>query len=159
MTAILFAALRSGMSFGFGLLLEVGRLLALAWQHAGRAIATILAIGLGCLALVQCGEIKTLQAAHGELVDERDRLSDDLATCRGSVEGLMTSLNDQNARVAAISAESARRLAASEKALGEAERGRASAVERASRLLEPTAGADACARAYSAMEAVKEDLR
>ena len=156
---MILAILKTFGSLAGGLFADALELLVAIWSKAGRAIATVLAIGLGCLALVQCGEIKTLQNAHGELVDEREDLTARLATCRASADILQAALDDQSARVRAIGEESARRIDQSRKALSEAQEGRQEAEARARRLLTAPAGIDGCARAYSAMDAVKEDLR
>lgn len=156
---MILATLKTLGSIAGGLFADALELLVVIWSKAGRAIATVLAVGLGCLALVQCGEIKTLQNAHGELVDEREDLTARLATCRASADILQTALDDQSARVRAIGEESARRIDQSRKALSEAQESRQEAEARARRLLTAPAGIDGCARAYSAMDAVKEDLR
>lgn len=159
MIPILIAALRSGASFALGLLAELADLALVVWQKAGRILATIAAVALACFALVQCGEIKTLRADNLDLQAQRDALTTERDQCRDARDALMQSLDDQNARVAALGAESARRLAEARDALGKAQEGRARAEERARRLMEAPAGVDACARAYSAFEAVKEDIR
>lgn len=156
---MILAVLKTILSVTGGLLAEAIEIAAVIWAKAGRLIATVLAVGLGCLVLVQCGEIKTLRTDNLDLQGQRNDLTDRLAICRGSVTGLQTALDDQSARVRAIGEESARRIDQSRKALSEAQEGRQEAEARARRLLTAPAGIDGCARAYSAMEAVKEDLR
>jgi hypothetical protein len=156
---MILAILKTLLSFAGGLIADALELLVVIWSKAGRAIATVLAIGLGCLVLVQCGEIKTLRTDNLDLQGQRNDLTDRLAICRGNVTGLQTALDDQSARVRAIGEESARRIDQSRKALSEAQESRQEAEARARRLLTAPAGIDGCARAYSAMDAVKEDLR
>lgn len=70
----------------------------------------------------------------------------DLQTCRGSVQALEASRQAQNAAVAALEAESTRRVTEAEKALSAARRGLAKAEADARRMLRPPVGIDACAR-------------
>jgi len=65
--ASIIAAGRSALSFALSVLAEVANLLLMVWRNYGRIVATILALALACLALVQCGEINSLQKANGEL--------------------------------------------------------------------------------------------
>ena len=156
---MILAILKTLLSFAGGLIADALELLVVIWSKAGRAIATVLAIGLGCLVLVQCGEINELQKRNGVLWSAYEGNRTALETCRTSVETQAAEIEHQNAKVAAIGEESARRLDQSRKALSEAQEGRQEAEARARRLLTAPAGIDGCARAYSAMEAVKEDLR
>lgn len=61
------AVLKTLLSVAAGLFAEISQTLAAIWSKAGRIIATVLAVGLACLALVQCGEINSLQKSNGEL--------------------------------------------------------------------------------------------
>jgi len=159
MLAILIAALRSGASFALSLLAELADLALVVWQKAGRVLATIAAVALACLALVQCGEIKTLRADNLDLQAQRDTLTTERDQCRAGREALQRSLDEQNAEVAALGAESARRLAEARDALGKAQEGRARAEEQARRLMEaPAAGVDACATMEAVDELVLENL-
>lgn len=84
----------------------------------------------------------------------------DLTRCQDNGRKLEGSLRAQSAAVEGLKAEASLRTAAAEKAVGEALKGRASAEARAAKLLSrPPAGVDACARAMSAFEAVKESTR
>lgn len=153
------ALLRTCFSILFGALADLLDLAGDLWSRHGRILATIAAVALACLALVQCGEIKTLRADNLDLQAQRDTLTTERDQCRDARKALMQSLDEQNARVAALGAESARRLEEARDALGKAQEGRARAEERARRLMAAPAGLDGCARAYSAFEAVKEDIR
>ena len=144
--------------FAAAVLAEAVSVLAAVWSRAGRAVATLAAVGLGCLALVQCGEVRSLQKANGELWAERNALTEDLRTCRAGRDAALQSLNEQNAAVAALRDESARRIDQSAKALQQAQEGRQEAEARAKRLMAAPVGIDGCARAYSAMEAVKREI-
>lgn len=157
---MILAILKTLGSIAAGLFADALELLAVIWAKAGRLIATVLAIGLGCLALVQCGEIKTLQNAHGELVDERNDLTERLTTCRGSVTGLQTALDDQSARVRAIGEESARRLAQADEAVQRAAQGRQEAERRASAAIAASTGsAPVCDRLLALDALILENAR
>lgn len=157
---MILAILKTLLSFAGGLFADALELLVAIWSKAGRAIATVLAVGLGCLALVQCGEIKTLQNAHGELVDEREDLTARLATCRASADILQTALDDQSARVRAIGAESARRLAQADEAVQRAAQGRQEAERRASAAIAASkSSAPACDRLLALDALILENAR
>lgn len=67
MIAFAIALVRTALSFTLGVLSEVAHLLLIVWREHGRLVATVLAALLACLALVQCGEINSLQKANGKL--------------------------------------------------------------------------------------------
>ena len=157
---MILAVLKTALSFAGGLFAEALEIAAVIWAKAGRLIATVLAVILACVALVQCGEVRTLQKANGELWEERNRLAGDLETCRGNVKGLKTALADQSARVEALGAESARRLADAEKAVQRAAQGRQEAERRASALLAASKGsAPVCDRLLALDKMILEQAR
>jgi len=157
---MILAVLKTILSVARGLFAEALEIAAVIWAKAGRLIATVLAVILACVALVQCGEVRTLQRANGELWAERNRLSADLATCQGNVRGLEADLADQSARVQALGAESARRLAEAEKAVQRAAQGRQEAERRASALIAASKGsAPVCDRLLALDKLILEQAR
>ena len=157
---MILAILKTLGSLAGGLFADALDLLTAIWSKAGRAIATVLAIGLGCLVLVQCGEIKTLQKAHGELVDEREALTDRLAICQANAATLQSALDDQSAHVRAIGEESARRIAQADKAVQRAAQGRQDAERRASAAIAASKGsAPVCDRLLALDALILENAR
>ena len=157
---MILAVLKTILSVTGGLLAEAIEIAAVIWAKAGRLIATVLAVGLGCLVLVQCGEIKTLRTDNLDLQGQRNDLTDRLAICRGSVTGLQTALDDQSARVRAIGAESARRLAQADEAVQRAAQGRQEAERRASAAIAASKGsAPVCDRLLALDALILENAR
>jgi hypothetical protein len=157
---MILAILKTLGSFAGGLIADALELLVAIWSKAGRAIATVLAIGLGCLVLVQCGEIKTLRTDNLDLQGQRNDLTDRLATCQGSVTGLQSALDDQSARVRAIGEESARRLVQADKAVQRAAQGRQEAERRASAAIAASKGsAPVCDRLLALDALILENAR
>ena len=142
-------------------------------------IATILGflgsrLGAGIVAAVVLALTLSLGVQTARLADARgdaaklaDRIDNPvngyvvkLADCRGDVDRMADAVGRQNDAVTALRAEGDRKVAEAEKAVTEAQKGRASAESRAAKLLKnPPAGIDACARAMSAFETVKESLK
>lgn len=91
--------------------------------------------------------------------DEAIRDARDLRTCRQSNAALEASRQAQNAAVAAWKAEGDQRLAAAEKGLQQALRGRQRAEAQARDLMRPPVGIDACARMEDIDARVLENLR
>jgi hypothetical protein len=124
------------------------------------AVVAVLTIGLGV-------QTVRLGAAHREVAKLADRIENPgtgyiakLSACRGDVDRLTGEIARQNEAVTALKTEGDRRAAKAAAALSEAARGRASAEARAAKLLKnPPSGIDACARAMSAFETVKESLQ
>lgn len=84
----------------------------------------------------------------------------DLTRCQDSRKDLEGKIAVQNAAVEGLRHEASIRTAAAENAVTEALKGRAGAEARAAKLLNtPPAGLDACARAMSAFDAVKDAVR
>lgn len=132
---------------------------ALTSRIAGPA-ATVAAVILAGVAVGQCSE-KNAEARRADRAENAAEVATaNLSTCRSNVSGLQASIDGQNALLAAKSAEDAQRLAEAGKRLSEAQRGRDGAEARAAALLKnPPAGVDACARAMTAFQAVKEQTR
>jgi len=124
------------------------------------AIAAVLVLGLGV-------QTARLAGAHGDVAKLTDRIENPrtgyiakLSTCQGNVAGLESAVKAQNNAVAAMGAESARKMDAASIAVTAAIQGRASAEGRAAKLLRaPPAGIDACARMQAADSAVLETLQ
>jgi hypothetical protein len=132
----------------------------------------------GAALLLVFGGVQTLRLGHakGDLSEARQALLNPvthktwqseakrdaaaLGTCHASVTTLEGSLASQNAAVASLGVESARRTKMLADGLEQARKGRASAEARAAGLLKrPPAGIDACARSEAARRAVLESLK
>lgn len=121
------------------------------------------------VALVICGLLtgvyfKGKADQHGsDQIHERKAVAAvqrDLDTCHANGQALETSLAAQNASIAAAKADGDRRAQMLADGLQQARAGRASAEQRAAKLVShPPAGIDACARSEAARLAVLESLR
>lgn len=150
--------------------------LSLLTGAAGPYIAG--AVGIAFLALAGTAEVQTLRlhhakddlsAARSALVDpitkktwesEEKRDGPDLKTCHESLTASLDTQDRQSASILAAKADGDRRAKALADGLVLARKGRASAEERAGRLLKVgPVGIDACARSEAARLAVLESLR
>ena len=157
---MILAILKTLLSFAGGLLADALELAAVIWSKAGRLIATVLAVGLGCLALVQCGEIKTLRTDNLDLQGQRNDLTDRLDACQANSQRLETALAEQSAAVDALGAESAQRLARANEAVQRAARGRQEAERRAAALMAAANGpAPVCERLLDLDAMILEQAR
>lgn len=122
-------------------------------------VCLAIALAFFLLALGQCS-LKTAQTERAEQAEKRSAAARaSLATCQANTSTLENAIADQSERITAASEESARRVAAAERGLSEAMKGRAKAEATAARLLNtPPVGIDACARAVSAFDTVKRTL-
>lgn len=138
----------------------IATILAALTSRLAGPIASGLALLFLALALTQCAG-KTVQTHRADRAEAAlDTARADLTRCQGNARTLEGSIRAQNAAVDTLRAEGDRRAAEAAKAISEAAKGRASAEARAAKLLSrPPAGIDACARAMSAFEAVKENLK
>lgn len=124
------------------------------------AVVATLVLGLGV-------QTARLAGAHRDVTKLTDRIENPstgyiakLSTCQGNVAGLESAVKAQNSAVAAIGAESARKMDIASVAVTAAIQGRASAEGRAAKLLRSRpAGLDACARMQAADNAVLEALQ
>lgn len=115
---------------------------------------------LACLLLVQCSATGAAEQRADRAESARRAAQANYDQCTENNGKLTEAVEEQGARVRAVAAESAQRLAEAEDGLQQALRGRQDAERRAGRLLtQPPTGVDACARAQSAFEAVRKDLR
>lgn len=121
-------------------------------------------VGLAVLALLTGIYFKGKADQHGsDQIHERKAVAAvqrDLDTCHANGQALETSLAAQNASIAAAKADGDRRAQMLADGLQQARAGRASAEQRAAKLVShPPAGIDACARSEAARLAVLESLR
>ncbi|MDP2008924.1 MAG: hypothetical protein Q8K11_01990 [Phenylobacterium sp.] len=124
------------------------------------AIVAALTVGVGVQTVRLSGAHRDVAKLAAEIDRPVTGYKAQLATCKTNREELEAKIAVQNAAVAGLKAEAAKRTADAEKAVTEALKGRESAEARAAKLLRnPPAGIDTCARAMSAFEAVKESAR
>lgn len=128
-------------------------------SRAAGPICLAIALAFLLLALGQCS-LKAAQTARAEQAEKRSAAARaSLATCQANKSTLESALADQTEQINAASQDSARRVAAAEKGLSDAMKGRAKAEATAARLLKiPPVGIDACARAVSAFDTVKRTV-
>ncbi|HEY3694196.1 hypothetical protein [Phenylobacterium sp.] len=133
---------------------------AFARSPAGRYAGIALALAAALFAQRQCGY--SAGVAHERAASRRAvaAIQARLDTCTANAGALQAAVTAQNAQVAAWAADSDRRLRAASLALRGAEKGRGSVEARYARLMQAwPVGVDACARVFSADEAVLGALK
>lgn len=135
-------------------------MLAILTSRLAGPISSAFALLFLVLALTQCAG-KVHQTRRADAAEMALSIAQtDLTRCQDNRKDLEGKIATQNAAVEGLRHEASIRTAAAEKAVTEALKGRAGAEARAAKLLNtPPAGLDACARAMSAFDAVKESAR
>ncbi len=140
----------------------IGFLTGRLWQ-AGAIGAGVTALGL---ALALAVTSANLHRVEKERDDVRDSITAPvtgwaarLTTVQANQARLQAAVNDQNARLAAISADGAGRIAAADKDLVEARRGQTKAEAHVARLMKPLVGSDLCLRVQEADARLMETLK
>lgn len=135
-------------------------ILGLITSRAAGPIGIALAAILLLVSVSQCAgrSAEMARADRAELAAAEAQAR--LTTCRGSVATLKAETEMQSAAIRNLAEESTRRIEAAEQGLSAAQKARPGVEAKARDLLtNPPSGLDACARAMSAFERVKESAK